>query len=150
MKISNGPHAKQVRAATNLRWSKLLFACSAVVATLFSVGCSRKKSEEPVVNVQVAEVAKKSLQRRVEADAILFPLQQASIVPKIAAPVKKFLVKRGSLVRKGQLLAVLENRDLAAATDRASPARQPAALRDLPRTGRLQGPQRSSPRGHGR
>jgi len=42
-------------------------------------------------------------------------LQQSAIVPKISAPVKAFYVKRGSRVRKGQLLAVLENRDLAAA-----------------------------------
>ncbi len=36
-------------------------------------------------------------------------------MPKISAPVRKFLVKRGSPVREGQLLAVLENRDLTAA-----------------------------------
>ena len=36
-------------------------------------------------------------------------------MPKISAPVQKFLVKRGSPVHQGQLLAVLENRDLAAA-----------------------------------
>ena len=40
---------------------------------------------------------------------------RAAIVPKITAPVQKFLVKRGSAVREGQLLAVLENRDLSAA-----------------------------------
>jgi multidrug resistance efflux pump len=51
----------------------------------------------------------------VETQAVLFPLQQAAIVPKISAPVQKFLVKRGSPVREGQVLAVLENRDLAAA-----------------------------------
>ncbi|MGC2476067.1 MAG: efflux RND transporter periplasmic adaptor subunit, partial [Candidatus Sulfotelmatobacter sp.] len=34
---------------------------------------------------------------------------------KISAPVQKFLVKRGSAVKEGQLLAVLENRDLSAA-----------------------------------
>jgi HlyD family secretion protein len=87
-----------------------------LLAPIFIVGCSKEKPEEPVVNVQATEVQKKPLQRTVEADAILFPLQQAAIVPKIAAPVKKFYVKRGSPVRKGQLLALLENRDLAAAT----------------------------------
>jgi multidrug efflux pump subunit AcrA (membrane-fusion protein) len=78
-------------------------------------GCAKEKAEETVVNVQVATVEKKTLQRTVEADAILFPLQQSAIVPKITAPVKKFYVNRGSRVRKGQLLAVLENRDLTAA-----------------------------------
>jgi len=63
----------------------------------------------------VATVEKTTLRRTVTAEAVLFPLQQSAIVPKISAPVKVFYVKRGSPVRKGQLLAVLENRDLAAA-----------------------------------
>jgi multidrug efflux pump subunit AcrA (membrane-fusion protein) len=65
--------------------------------------------------VQVVPVEKQTLQRTVTAEAILFPLQQSALVPKVSAPVKAFYVKRGSRVRKGQLLAVLENRDLAAA-----------------------------------
>ena len=78
--------------------------------------CSSEKSgEQPAVSVQVAPVEKTSIQHVVEAQAVLFPLQQAAIVPKISAPVQKFLVKRGSPVKKGQVLAVLENRDLSAA-----------------------------------
>jgi multidrug efflux pump subunit AcrA (membrane-fusion protein) len=49
------------------------------------------------------------------ADATLAPLAQAAIVPKIAAPVERFYVQRGSRVKAGQLLATLENRDLTAA-----------------------------------
>lgn len=78
-------------------------------------GCSKEKTEEPEVAVQVAAVEQTSLERNVAADAILFPLQQAAIVPKISAPVQKFYVKRGSRVHAGELLATLENRDLAAA-----------------------------------
>ena len=78
-------------------------------------GCSREKAEEATVAVQIAPVRKITLQHNVTSEALLFPLQQAALTPKISAPVKEFLVKRGSRVRKGQLLAVLENRDLAAA-----------------------------------
>ncbi len=84
-------------------------------ALLTVLGCSSERAEEPEVTVQVARVQQTTLQREVAADAILFPLQQAAIVPKISAPVQKFYVKRGSRVRKGELLAVLENKDLAAA-----------------------------------
>ena len=91
-----------------------------VAATLLPLslltGCSGEPKEpEPVVSVQVAPVEKTTLQVTVSAEAVLFPLQQSAIVPKISAPVEKFLVKRGSRVHKGELLAVLENRDLAAA-----------------------------------
>jgi HlyD family secretion protein len=73
------------------------------------------KDETPVVPVQLVQVEKTTLQEKVTADAVLFPIAQSAIVPKISAPVQKFLVNRGSHVRAGQLLAVLENRDLAAA-----------------------------------
>jgi len=90
--------------------------CAAFLLLSFLSSCSKDTAEkEPVVPVQVATVEKTTLQRTVTAEAVLFPLQQSAIVPKISAPVKAFYIKRGSPVRKGQLLAVLENRDLAAA-----------------------------------
>jgi len=73
------------------------------------------KDEAPVVPVQLVQVEKATLEQKVTADAVLFAIAQSAIVPKISAPVQKFLVNRGSHVRAGQLLAVLENRDLAAA-----------------------------------
>src|SRR5579864_5604518 len=82
---------------------------------LLLTACSSEKKEEPLVTVQVAPVEKTTIEHTVTTQAILFPRQQAAIVPKISAPVQKFLVKRGSPVREGQLLAVLENRDLSAA-----------------------------------
>lgn len=81
------------------------------------LGCSRESGEkEPVVGVQAQAVEKETIEHTVTAEALLYPLQQAAITPKITAPVKKFYVNRGSKVRAGQLLATLENRDLAAAT----------------------------------
>jgi multidrug efflux pump subunit AcrA (membrane-fusion protein) len=60
-------------------------------------------------------VRRAPIQHIVTVEAVLYPLQQASIVPKISAPVQRFLAQRGDHVQKGQLLAVLEDRDLAAA-----------------------------------
>ncbi len=107
------------------RWKQSIDNGSAVVWAAFAIatacvlvsfGCSSEKPVEPAaVTVQAAPVEKRAIQRTVETQAILFPLQQAAIIPKISAPVQKFLVKRGSTVKKGQLLAVLENRDLSAA-----------------------------------
>src|SRR5215467_942814 len=89
-------------------------ALATVACGLVLVGCSADKTDqEPTVTVQVAAVEKTTIQHSISSQAILFPRQQAAIVPKISAPVQKFLVKRGSPVRAGELLAVLENRDLA-------------------------------------
>ena len=60
-------------------------------------------------------VKKATIEQTVTSEAILFPLAQSAIVPKISAPVKAFYVNRGSKVHAGQLLARLESRDLAAA-----------------------------------
>jgi HlyD family secretion protein len=81
-------------------------------------GCSRDNTvppPEPVVNVQTALVKVQSIMDRVSAEGVLYPSHQASISPKITAPVRTFYVHRGDKVHRGQLLAVLENKDLAAA-----------------------------------
>ena len=98
-----------------LRLASLVFLASLIV--LLFAACSKEKTEEAAVPVKAATVEKTSIQRIVAADAVLFPLQQSALVPKISAPVKAFYVNRGAKVRKGQLLAVLENRDLAAAQE---------------------------------
>jgi HlyD family secretion protein len=83
---------------------------------LLQAGCSKNEpKEEPTVAVQVAPVEKTTIQHTITTQAILFPRAQAAIVTKITAPVQKYLIKRGSPVHAGELLAVLENRDLAAA-----------------------------------
>ncbi len=93
----------------------LALATVAVFSALLT-GCSKPAPEQPPkVSVRTAVAQKTSIQQLVTADAVLFPIHQAAITPKISAPVKTFLVNRGSLVHEGQLLAVLENTDLNAA-----------------------------------
>ena len=106
------PHLNRSLTILRRRW----FALAGLAGVLLAGGCSSdKRDKEPTVTVQVAAVEKTTIQRTINTEAILFPRQQAAIVPKISAPVQKFLVKRGSPVHEGQLLAVLENRDLSAA-----------------------------------
>jgi HlyD family secretion protein len=98
------------------RAARMLAVYTATLGLVFLSACSGNKGDaEPEVTVQVAPVEKTTIEHTVGAEAILFPRQQAAIVPKISAPVAKFLVKRGSRVHQGELLAVLENRDLSAA-----------------------------------
>jgi multidrug efflux pump subunit AcrA (membrane-fusion protein) len=82
--------------------------------------CAAKEEEheaeaEPVVTVQVAPALSAPIQLKVSAEAVIYPIQQAAIVPKITAPVRVFHVNRGAVVRAGQLLAELESQDLASA-----------------------------------
>ena len=91
--------------------------CSFALASVISLcGCTKESAQpEPEVSVQIAPVKQGSISQIVTTDAVLFPVDQATIVPKITAPVMKAYVVRGSKVKEGQLLVALENRDLAAA-----------------------------------
>ena len=60
-----------------------------------------EKETEPTVGVQVVAVKKATIEQTVASEAILFPLAQSAIVPKISAPVKAFYVNRGSKVHAG-------------------------------------------------
>lgn len=100
---------------------------SAGILASLLLGCSHEPAEKPpVVTVQTALVAQKPIQETVSADAVLYPLHEAALTPKVTAPVRKFYVQRGDKVHRGQLLAVLENRDLAAAAQESQGAYQQA------------------------
>src|SRR5260370_40703020 len=93
-----------------------LWAVAAIVAAVIVAGCKdSEKTPAVTVAVQAAVAQKSDIARVVHTEAVICPKAQSVIMPKISAPVKKFYVVRGQKVRQGQLLAELENRDLAAA-----------------------------------
>jgi HlyD family secretion protein len=88
--------------------------------SLLMAGCSKSKEageseSAPVTPVEVTTAKRAAIQSVISAEAVLYPLRQANVTPKISAPVARFLVQRGDHVREGQLVAILENRDLVAA-----------------------------------
>jgi multidrug efflux pump subunit AcrA (membrane-fusion protein) len=96
-------------------WQRLLRAVS-ILLPLFCLSSCSKKDEEvtPEVSVQVVPAKVGEISQIVTAEAVVFPLQQAVVTPKITSTIKSFQVQRGARVRKGQILAVLENADLSA------------------------------------
>jgi multidrug efflux pump subunit AcrA (membrane-fusion protein) len=94
------------------RW--LLLGAVALPLVLLAA-CKKEAAPETQVTVQAEHPERGSISEHIAADAVLAPLAQAAIAPKISAPVRKFYVQRGSRVKEGQLLATLENSDLAAA-----------------------------------
>ncbi len=93
-------------------------AAYAVFGALLLSGCGKaEKEQEPVVSVQVTPAQRGPISQMITSEAVVFPLEQATVAPKITSTVKKFHVQRGTRVKKGQLLVVLENADLAAAAE---------------------------------
>jgi len=99
-----------------------MFFCVAATCVIAcaALGCgSAEKAADPVVTVQTTAARRAAVSKTISADAVVFPLQQAVLMPKISSTIKTFLVQRGSRVHKGQLLAVLENADLSAAAEQS-------------------------------
>jgi HlyD family secretion protein len=109
-------------------WRLAGLAGVALGAGLLLTGCKTATPSEdaPTVTVQVGAAESQPIQLKVIADAVLYPRDQAAIVPKVIAPVKKFYVQRGSPVDKDQLLAELENQDLAGAYQKSLGGHQQA------------------------
>jgi HlyD family secretion protein len=97
---------------TNSRQLHLAILATAVLLA----GCSKKESADATpVPVQAAAAQTQPITEHIVTDAVLAPVAQAAISPKITAPVKKFYVQRGAHVKEGEILATLENSDLSAA-----------------------------------
>jgi HlyD family secretion protein len=106
-------------ASPSLRY-QLLAVGTCLLMEIFLSACSPKPNAaeaEPVTPVQVAQATRGSIEHIITANAVLTPLNQANVTSKISAPVRRILVNRGDHVREGQLLAVLESRDLASAAE---------------------------------
>ncbi len=104
-----------------------LVALVILAACMFSACSSNEEGERaPTMSVQVATAQRGTIEQEIEADAVIFPIDQAAIAAKIGAPVSKFYVDRGSHVHAGELLARLESEDLAAAVTENKGAYQQA------------------------
>lgn len=97
------------------QWAQCAAACVAAMLLCFAAGCKKEAVPETEVTVQAVHPEQGAIAELVVADAVLTPVAQAAIEPKVTAPVKKFYVQRGAHVKAGELLATLENNDLAAA-----------------------------------
>jgi hypothetical protein len=72
-----------------------LSTLAAIAAGLLRASCAKKieaDTNETPARVQLTAATQKTIRRTVEADGALFPRDQASVVPKISAPVQQFFV----------------------------------------------------------
>ncbi len=88
-----------------------------ILCSLTLVQCGEKKEEtevKPLVTVKTAKAEQTDIPLTVAAPATLFPRTQASIAARITAPIRELRARKGDSVQAGQVLALLENRDLVA------------------------------------
>lgn len=99
------------------------FVTALILALSLLAGCGKGSDtkeaaeQEAPTPVTVEPALRGAIDHVITADAVLYPINQANVIPKLTAPVRRILVNRGDHVRVGQLLAELETGDLAAAAE---------------------------------
>jgi len=108
--------SETMRADLKRNWiASRMLAVSALALPLAWSGCKREAAVQAQVTVEAEQPERGEISEKIMADAVLAPIAQAAIEPKISAPVKRFYVERGQRVKAGELLVELENSDLTAA-----------------------------------
>src|SRR6476661_525718 len=109
--------------ATRQRNAILLIALIAVIvfglALLIIWRLKKSKPETeaevtPVVSVKVAKAEKGNIAAQVVAVGTIWPRERADVAAKISAQIKSMALLKNKLVRAGEVIAVLESRDLQA------------------------------------
>ncbi len=97
-----------------LAFRKLPFLLLVLSMPLCVTGCKKKAEAAPEVQVSVKAEHPfvGPISEEITADAVLAPLAQAALSPRISSPIRAEYVQRGAHVHRGQLLITLEDRDL--------------------------------------
>jgi multidrug efflux pump subunit AcrA (membrane-fusion protein) len=118
---------RRERLARERRRNLIIVASVAVVALLLLVFLIWKWRSSPaadqtaavVVSVKVAKVTKETIAAPVSAVGTIFPREQATVAAKISAQIRSMALLKNQVVRAGQVIAVLESRDLVAQRNEA-------------------------------
>jgi RND family efflux transporter MFP subunit len=113
---------------TQMRLQQLAFS-SLVYLILFLLGCNdkiepgnEKRSEAPIVKVQVAIAQANSRPLSYEAVGTVQPVTTSTLSGKLMGTVKEILVKEGDRVKQGDTLVVIDKRNVTAQLRQAQAA----------------------------
>jgi HlyD family secretion protein len=107
---------RTARARTLPSWAPAVIAVGAAAAALFVAWklLAPRLFVPEVETTAVALVSPAQAQQLLVATGYVVPQRQANISPRIGGRVAKLFVEDGTVVKKGQLLAVLEDQDFRA------------------------------------
>ena len=118
---------RRERLARERRRNVMIVAAVAIVAMALLVlliwkwrsSSGEEATVAPVVSVRVAKVAKETIAAPVSAVGTIFPREQATVAAKISAQIKSMALLKNKVVKAGEVIAVLESRDLVAQRNEA-------------------------------
>lgn len=113
------------------KW-KIIITVAAVLIAAIGVYASTVYSKRGVVSVQTGKVARQDLTSVVTASGEIKPKNYINIGANAMGDITELLVKEGDHVRKGQLLARIENTSLPPTSNLIRPAWPPPKPMPMP------------------
>src|SRR6266852_5249952 len=92
----------------------LVILAIVVVVWRRKAAASADETTTPVVSVKVAKAEKGAIATQIVAVGTIWPREKSDVGVKISAQIKKMALLKNKLVRAGEVIAVLESRDLQA------------------------------------
>src|SRR2546425_9226863 len=100
----------------------IVFSSLAVLVILLIVivvwrrktAAAAEETTTPIVSVKVAKAEKDAIAAQIVAVGSIWPREKSDVGAKISAQIKKMALLKNKLVRAGEVIAVLESRDLQA------------------------------------
>jgi multidrug efflux pump subunit AcrA (membrane-fusion protein) len=126
---SRAPETVAMRRRVWWRERRVVIAAAAIIGLLLIILFWRSCKAAPaagegnvVVSVQVAKAERGAISNEITAVATLAARREATVNPKVAAPIAQMPLLTNRQVRAGDILAVLESRDLTAQRAEAAAA----------------------------
>src|SRR5262245_24250068 len=94
-----------------------VIAIALLILILWRIRRSASEAETevtPVVTVKVAKAETGSIAAPISAVGTIWPREKADVASKVSAPIKQMALLKNKVVRAGEVIAVLESRDLQA------------------------------------
>src|SRR5215475_15685986 len=93
----------------------VVFALTILIIWRLKKSAGESEAEvTPVVSVKVAKAERQSIAAQVVAVGTIWPREKADVSAKVSAQIKKMALWKNKVVRAGEVIAVLESRDLQA------------------------------------
>ncbi len=92
----------------------LVILAIVVVVWRRKAAASADETTTPVVSVKVSKAEKDAIATQIVAVGTIWPREKSDVGVKISAQIKKMALLKNKLVRAGEVIAVLESRDLQA------------------------------------
>jgi multidrug efflux pump subunit AcrA (membrane-fusion protein) len=120
--------ARRARVVRQRNIVLVAIALIALVAITLLIWRWRKSAKEteaevtPTVGVKVVKAEKEPIAAEISAIGTIWPREKADVAAKVSAPIKQMSLLKNKLVRAGEVIAVLESRDLQAQRAEAAAA----------------------------